>query len=203
MQIARRFTQSLLLAIAAFTLVGCATGPDIRTDYDPQVDFTDYETFGWVSELGTDRAGYSTLTTNYFKSAVRREMEQLGYSWTERDPDLLVNFYASMRERTETYPTAHPYGTFGYGYYGYRYGLYSPWPRYGYGFGPTYGYETVQYTVGTANIDVIDADERQLIWEGVAEGRLTGEELEQPGQAIADTVDDIFARFPTRQNRDQ
>lgn len=198
MQIARIF-QSLILAIVAVALTGCATGPDVRTDYNPQADFTEYQTFGWVSELGTDRAGYSTLTTGYFKESVRREMEQLGYAYAERDPDLLVNFYASIRERTETYPTAHPHGTFGYGYYGYRYGLYSPWPRYGYGFGPAYGYETVQHTVGTANVDVIDAGERQLIWEGVAEGRLTGKELEQPGQAIAETVSDIFDQFPTRQ----
>ena len=194
----RTLARILMSSAFALVLAACATGPDVRTDYNPAVDFKQYETFGWVSELGTDRADYSTLTTNYFKDAVRGEMEQLGYSYTEQNPDLLVNFYASMRERTETRPTAHPYGTFGYGYYGYRYGLYSPWPRYGFGFGPHYGYDTVRYTVGTANVDVIDADERQLIWEGVAEGRLTGEDLERPDQAIANAVNDIFDQFPTR-----
>ena len=194
----RTLARILMSSAFALVLAACATGPDVRTDYNPAVDFKQYETFGWVSELGTDRADYSTLTTNYFKDAVRGEMQQLGYSYTEQNPDLLVNFYASMRERTETRPTAHPYGTFGYGYYGYRYGLYSPWPRYGFGFGPQYGYDTVRYTVGTANVDVIDADERQLIWEGVAEGRLTGEDLERPDQAIANAVNDIFEQFPTR-----
>lgn len=194
----RTLARILMSSAFALVLAACATGPDVRTDYNPAVDFKQYETFGWVSELGTDRADYSTLTTSYFKDAVRGEMEQLGYSFTEQNPDLLVNFYASMRERTETRPTAHPYGTFGYGYYGYRYGLYSPWPRYGFGFGPDYGYDTVRYTVGTANVDVIDADERQLIWEGVAEGRLTGEDLERPNQAIANAVNDIFEQFPTR-----
>ena len=197
----RTLARILMSSAFALVLAACATGPDVRTDYNPAVDFKQYESFGWVSELGTDRADYSTLTTNYFKDAVRGEMEQLGYSFTEQNPDLLVNFYASMRERTETRPTAHPYGTFGYGYYGYRYGLYSPWPRYGFGFGPDYGYDTVRYTVGTANVDVIDADERQLIWEGVAEGRLTGEDLERPNQAIANAVNDIFEQFPTRQQQ--
>lgn len=197
----RTLARILMSSAFALVLAACATGPDVRTDYNPAVDFKQYESFGWVSELGTDRADYSTLTTSYFKDAVRGEMEQLGYSFTEQNPDLLVNFYASMRERTETRPTAHPYGTFGYGYYGYRYGLYSPWPRYGFGFGPDYGYDTVRYTVGTANVDVIDADERQLIWEGVAEGRLTGEDLERPNQAIANAVNDIFEQFPTRQQQ--
>lgn len=194
-----RLIRAFLLAVVALMLTACAIGPDVRTDFNPQVDFTKYDTFGWVSELGTDRAGYSTLTTNYFKESVRREMEQLSYTYTERDPDLLVNFYASIRERTETY-ARYPHAIFGYGYYGYRYGLYSPWPQYGFGFGPRFNYETVHYTVGTANIDVIDADERQMIWEGVAEGRLIGEKFERPGQAIADTVSDIFERFPTRQD---
>ncbi|MBU1189834.1 MAG: DUF4136 domain-containing protein [Gammaproteobacteria bacterium] len=193
-----RSLKKLILSVVALALAGCATGPDVRTDYNPKVDFTDYQTFGWVSELGTDRAGYSTLTTQYFMDAVRQEMDQLGYTYTNMNPDLLVNFYASMRERAESYPTGHPFGMFGYGYYGYRYGLYSPWPRYGFGIGPAYGYETVQYTVGTANVDVVDAENRQLIWEGVAEGRLTGKELKKPGQAIANTVDDIFKKFPTQ-----
>lgn len=194
-----RLTRAPVLAVVALVLTACATGPNVRTDFNPQVDFTKYDTFGWVSELGTERAAYSILTTNYFKESVRQEMEQLGYTYNESDPDLLVNFYANIRESTETYAT-HPSGTFGYGYYGYRYGLYSPWPRYGFGFSPRFGYETVHYTIGTVNIDVIDANKRQLIWEGVAEGRLIGAELEQLDKAIANTVNDIFERFPTRQN---
>ncbi|MDT8408718.1 MAG: DUF4136 domain-containing protein [Wenzhouxiangellaceae bacterium] len=193
----RLFKVALLIA-AGLALGGCATSPDVRTDYNPETDFTEYETFSWVSELGTDRAGYSTLTTKHFKDAVRREMEALGYTYTERNPDLLVNFFASIHERTETYTRPHP--TFGAGYYGYRYGLYTAWPYYGYGFGPNYRVDTVHYKVGTANIDLIDAERRELVWEGIAEGRLTPKELEQPGQAIADTVHDIFEEFPTRQD---
>ena len=34
--------------------------------------------------------------------------------------------------------------------------------------------ETMHYKVGTANIDVVDARRKQLIWVAVAEGRLTG-----------------------------
>jgi len=198
------FIQPLFMALAALVLTACATGPEIRTDFDPEVDFGQYETFDWVDELGTDRAGYSTLTTNYFKRAVRREMEALGYRHTEQDPDLLVNFFARMREESETYARPHPVHSLaphplyfhGAGYYGYRYGLYTAWPYYDFSY-----VNTVRYKVGTANVDVIDADRRQLIWEGVAEERLTGEQLENPGEAIGDAVKDLFRQFPTRRER--
>lgn len=187
----------------ALALSACATGPDVRTDYDPEVDFSQYRTFGWVDELGTDRAGYATLTTNYFKQAVGSEMEALGYSYTERDPDLLVNFFARIREETRTYTRPGPIHALapsplyfhGAGYYGYRYGLYTAWPYYGYD-----TVDTVQYKVGTANVDLIDADARQLIWEGVAEGRLTREALDEPEQAIADAVGELFENFPTQRD---
>lgn len=202
MQFQRSF-HATLLATALVALAGCATGPDVRTDYNPDIDFTQYQTFGWVDELGTDRAGYSTLTTDYFKRAVRNEMEALGYTYTERNPDLLVNFFTRIREETETYARSHPMHTLaphplyfhGAGYYGYRYGLYTAWPYYDFAY-----VDTVQYKVGTANVDVIDAEEKALIWEGVAEGRLTREELDNPGEAIADTVGDLFEKFPTRSN---
>lgn len=179
----------LALACQAL-LTACASGPQLRTDYAPGVDFTAYETFGFARELGTDRAGYTSLITSHFKSAVRAEMEDLGYRYVEDDPDLIVNFYTRVEERSEV--RSRPSMTVGVGYYGYRYGLYSAWPMY------DQQVDTVNYRVGTANIDVVDAGRSQLIWEGVAEGRLTREALENPQPAIEKTVHDLFMRYPTR-----
>src|SRR6056297_2025487 len=185
----------VVLAIACSALVtACATGPQLRTDYDRSVDFTGYETFGFAEELGTDRAGYSSLITSHFKTAVRDEMEALGYRYTETDPDLIVNFYTRVRERSEV--RSRPSMTVGVGYYGYRYGLYTAWPLY------QQEVDTVHYQVGTANIDVVDAERKQLIWEGVAKGRLTREALQNPRPAIERTVHDLFMQFPTRQESD-
>lgn len=182
-----RTLASLLLAV--LLLAGCAaTGPDIRIDYDPTADFSSYRTYGYPDELGTDRAGYSTLVTTYFRDAVDREMENLGYRYTDREPDLLVNFFANARDVTTE--RNRPRMSIGYGYYGYRYGLYGAWPLY------ADGVDTVRYRVGTANVDVVDAERGQLIWEGVAEGRLTQEVMENPRQAISDVVAELFSRFP-------
>ena len=177
------------LIVAAAVLFGCAaTRPDIRTDYDRSADFSTYQTYGFADELGTDRAGYSTLLTTHFKQAVDQEMQRRGYRYTGSNPDLLVNFFANVRHVTTV--RSRPRVVVSYGYYGYRYGMYSAWPLY------ADDVDTVHYRVGTANIDIVDAGRNQLIWEGVAEGRLTREAMENPQPAIESVVAELFSRYP-------
>jgi Domain of unknown function (DUF4136) len=178
------------IAVATLALSACATttGPDYTIDYDRSANLGSFETYGFPEELGTDRAGYSTLITTYFKSAVNREMQKRGYSLDEKDPDLLVNFFSNVRDVTDV--RSSPQASMGYGYYGYRHGLYGAWPMYG------ANVDTVHYKVGTANIDIVDAERMQLIWEGVAEGRIAREDMESPQAAIDAVVTELFQRFP-------
>ncbi|HWM28676.1 MAG TPA: DUF4136 domain-containing protein [Woeseiaceae bacterium] len=171
-------------------LAGCASGPSILSDYDRSADFASYRTYGFEDELGTDRAGYSTLITDHFKRAVGRELEARGYQHAESNPDLLVNFFVAISEKTDVRSTPTP--TAGAGYYGYRYGLYTGWPAY------STDVQTVHYKAGTANIDVIDAKRRQLIWEGVAEGRVRDKALQNPGPAIDALVAELFTQYPAQ-----
>src|SRR5688500_16632669 len=66
------------IAAATLALAGCATtaGPDVTVDYDRTADLASYKTYGFPEDVGTDRAGYSTLVTGYFKDAVNREMQR-------------------------------------------------------------------------------------------------------------------------------
>jgi hypothetical protein len=81
---------SLLFLLAL--LVGCASqrGPDIRVNSATTVDYSRYATFGFPEQTGTDRGGYSTLVTDYFKAAVRTQMEARGYQYVDENHDLLV-----------------------------------------------------------------------------------------------------------------
>jgi hypothetical protein len=179
-------------AVAFAMLAGCATTstPDIHVNQAPDANFTSYGTFGFPEQTGTDRGGYSTLVTSYFKAAVRNQMEQRGYHYVDENPDLLVNFYAKVHERTEVRPD--PSFSAAYGYYGYRYGLYSAWPYY------DDSVRTVTYPNGTANIDVVDARRKQMIWEGVAQGVVSDEDMDHPQESISRVVTQLFARYPGR-----
>jgi hypothetical protein len=184
----RKIFPRLIAPVVMALLSACASGPRIRTDMDPAANFSMYRTYNFASELGTDRAGYSTLITTDFKRAVSREMEARGYRLAE-NPDLLVNFFTSVRDATSVQSTPVVVGM---DYYRYRNGLYVAWPLYG------NDVRTTRYRIGTASIDVVDAARKQLVWEGMAEGRLSSKAQKDPGPAIDKVVTEIFERYPAR-----
>jgi hypothetical protein len=176
-------------------LVGCESTPDVRADYDHGTNFSQYKTFNFVSNPATDRAGYSTLTTQQIESAVTTQMQMRGYTLSDH-PDLLVNFSGKLQAKQEvrSSPSAGPY--YG-GYYGYRRGFYGAWPGYA---NDVY---TVNYTEGTLNIDLVDAFKKQMVWEGVSIARLSKEHLENRQTTINTAVADIFSRYPFRAGQSQ
>ena len=84
---------------------------------------------------------------------------------------------------SQSTPGPGPY----YGYYGYRGGLYA---------GPEV--QTVRYKVGTANIDVVDAKRKVVVWEGIAEQELSDQVMQNPQPAIDNVVTKMFTQFPGR-----
>lgn len=170
-------------------LAACASSPAIKSDYDHQADFSRYRTFGYMSPLGTDKAGYSTLLTERLKDATRGQMEMRGYVYDAANPDLLVNFNGKLQQKTQvTEVPPPPMGP----YYGYRSGFYGGWPGYGWG-------DTVyQYTEGTLNIDLVDARRKQMVWEGVAVGEVQNPDTATSSQNIDKAVAGIFAKYPFR-----
>lgn len=183
-----KFTAATVLAVAL--IAGCATGgnpPNTRIDYDKSADFSVYRTFGFPKETGTDRGGYSTLVTSYFKNSLTTAMEARGYKYSEEKPDLLLNFFMNTRERTEIRPSP----VAGMGYYGYRDGLYRSW----------YDQDrTVNYQVGTINVDIVDAEKKQLVWEGISEGRVSEEALANPKVTINAVVTEMMRKYPGKPN---
>ena len=185
--------RAALNGLASFLLViglaACASGPDIRVDADPSVNITGYRSFGFFSSVATDKAGYSTILSGRLKDATRRELEKAGYAYTDKDPELLVNFNLNVIDKSEIYSTP---STMGYGYYGYRSGMYGAWSGY------PQDIETRNYRQGTLSIDVVDAAKNALVWEGVAEARVTKKMRENPGATLDSVVTQILAGFPPK-----
>lgn len=179
-----------LCALLLTVLAGCASGPSIRVDGDPSVNFGAYRSFGFFEPLATDKAGYSTLLTARLKDAARREMTAKGYTYDEANPELRLNFNVNLVDKTEI--RSSPSVSAGYGYYGYRGGMYGAWGGY------PYDVETTNYKQGTLTVDVVDAARKALVWQGVAEGRITQKVRENPAGAVDAVVTQILAGFPAR-----
>lgn len=177
------------LACAGLLLSACASGPDLRADYDKSADFGKYRTFGFVSQAGTDTAEFRTLATQTLQAAAAREMESRGYTRSE-NPDLVINFKGKLEEKTDIESTPAPYYGPGWGYRGW-YG--APYGAYGYG-----GSEvtTRRYNVGTLVMDVIDRENRQAVFQGGIEGVVTKDMMANKEATIDQAVTHIFSKYP-------
>jgi hypothetical protein len=183
--------KAVALPVVILLASGCASGPDLRSDYDRSANFAEYETYNFFADAGPGDGKYQSLFSKYVEAAIDQEMQARGYRKTDDDPDLLINFNAILQDKTKVTTSPAPYGV---GYYGYRGGFYDPW--YGYG----YAQETnvSQYTEGTFNIDLVDAEKKKLVWECVGVGRVSDKQLENIEGAVKAAVPQYFQNFPFR-----
>jgi hypothetical protein len=177
------------LAIAAMAvLTGCATGPRISSDVDPSADFSRYRSFAFYSPLAIESQGYTTLVSGRMKAAARAQMESRGYAYDEKSPDLWVNLNAFMQEKTDVVSTPEVDYDYYYSYRARRYVAVPYWRD---------RTDVYRYTEGTLNVDLVDARQNKLVWEGVAVGRARAKPEERAARIDA-AITDIFARFPYR-----
>jgi Domain of unknown function (DUF4136) len=158
--------------------------PKIFVNQDPAADFSQYRTYNYEAQLGTDeRRGYRSILSTYLVDAMDIQMQQRGYTKSD-NPDLLINFYVAKEQKIKATQTPTMVGG---GYYGYRSGYYG---AYG-------GYDTTvtQYTQGTLNIDLVDNRTKTLVWEGVAVGRVTDKARENAQLAVNSAVTDTMAKY--------
>lgn len=182
--------KNIFVLLAVLFLTACASSPRIETSQAPEVDFSDYGTFAFVQPLGTDRAGYASLISRQLIFSIRRELEMLGLEYIE-DPaqaDMLVNAHTHLDEKIRIREVADPF--IGPTYWDYRYGFYSAWPSY------ATRTEVMQYSEGTLTIDLIDAGDQMMVWEGTARNRVTEKTRRDAAQVIDEIVVKIFEQFP-------
>ena len=159
----------------------------VRSQVDPAAEFSTYRTYGFVPMPGTNIEGKTTALTIYFMKAIRQEMDSRGYQYTEESPDLWSTSTPMPRAQSTPRRMSRRHMAIR-DYYGYRAGLYNI---------PVVDGGEQEETITTewapANIDVVDARKKVLIWVGIAEGRLTEAMMARPGPAIAKSLGHVRA----------
>jgi hypothetical protein len=177
-----------LIALAAL-VTGCASGPDVRGDYDRSADFGKYRTYNFLSAESGNPADFQSIGQQFLQQAAAREMEARGYVKSDK-PDLIINFKGKLEEKTDIQSTPAPYYGPSYGYRGWGG---APYGAYGYG-----GTEvtTRRYNVGTLVMDVIDSEKRQAVFQGGLEDVVTSKMMQDRQGTISNAVAEIFAKYP-------
>lgn len=176
MRLMSALTASSLAATLAFTLVGCASQPQIHSDYDKTVNASQYRTYAFANKPSQS---YQTLTEKAVRDAVARQMTQRGYT-VAASPDLLV--YVSTKQEEMMHVEGAP-AVSGWG-----------------GYGGWAGYDQTMWASeeGLLTVDVVDSHRKQLVWRGTASQTLPSSGDGFSADKINDAVSQLFTRYPWR-----
>ena len=169
------FMSSLLLASCSSIRV--------FTDYDIEVDFTNYSSFAFYKP-SIDQAEISDLDKRRILKSIESQMTAKGYILAE-NADLLVSIATDEESRVDINNQAWAFG-WGWGF--------NPWM-----WGPMNNQTVSTYNRGVLLIDILDADKKQLIWQGKGSGILTNVTNPEGRQKLIDRyVSAILAKYPIR-----
>lgn len=188
----RSFLAAVILTVL---LAACAPSVKVRSDADPTVDFSQYQAYGFFSQMGVEGDNYSGLLGQHFRDSISSQMDKRGFKQSG-SPQLQINVTigAEDKVRVNTYSDPYLYG----GYYGR--GGYGHYGGMGMGMGYPYGGGTRttvhQYTEAKVYIDLVDSEQHKVVWQGVATFTVTDKIQENIRKTVYDTVDKIFTQFP-------
>ncbi|MBT8254551.1 MAG: DUF4136 domain-containing protein [Flavobacteriaceae bacterium] len=177
----KKLQQTLALVMIGLMLSSCVS-VKVASDFDRDVDFSAYKSFAFYKP-GIDKAEISDLDKKRILRAIDAELLAKGMTKSE-EPDVLVSIFTKSRERINVYNNAWGWGP---GYYGWGW---NPWWG-GYG-----GVSTSTSTEGTLYIDLIDADRKELVWQGIGRGYLNLNNMEKKEERIKEFVNQILERYP-------
>lgn len=178
------------LALILFIGAGCGSSITITTDYDKEIDFNNYKTFGFLKWNEESARIVNDIDRARLEKSVTAELEKRGFKRVDGMGDTMIGFHVIVETKTGTTSYTDHYG--GMGYYG---------RGFGYGYGYPYGgsstttTNTYSYNIGTVIIDQYDSQTKKLMWEGIAQGELEDDRSKREENIQKDMVR-MFANYP-------
>lgn len=165
----------------------------VAADYDSQVNFDDYKTFAFFKP-GIDQAKISDLDKRRILRSIESELIAKGYTKSQ-NPDILISIFTESTQRVDVYNNAWG-GGWGWGGGWYGAGAWGPGFGPGWGWGWNNGPQASVRTEGILFIDFLDADKKNLVWQGSGEGILITKDLSKKEARISLFVNEMMAKYP-------
>jgi hypothetical protein len=175
---------------------------------DQQVEFQEYETYTWASQINDSQNNVYFLNDLILKGkimhAVAHELEARGYRHTEQGADLVVNFRV-FEEPVEITAVPADMGTGYWGpgdFTGGTTGAMGTTTGTGTGIGTTApgaagtAQQTYQLQEGSIIVQLADKESGQVVWQGFASGLTDGNVFSKDEQRITEAVRLIFDTYP-------
>lgn len=166
----------------AFSLLflNSCSSVQVHSDFENGVDFSKYQTYAF-QKSSIDKVEISDIDKRRILRALEKSLSEKGFTKSEQ-PQFLVSFFTKEREQVDVWQNNMAWG-WGWG----------PWWGPGWG-----GTQVSSYTEGTLYIDIIDANSKELIWQGYGVGALNPR-AKNKEERINQFVLEILKRYPPQQ----
>lgn len=175
----KKIMKLLPIVLVAIALTSCSS-VKVAADYDKAVDFNNYKTFAFFKS-GIDKAEISDLDKRRILRAIESELMAKGFTKSE-NPDVLVSIFTKSNQRVDVYNNSWGAGAWGWG-----------GPRWGWGWNSQPNISTS--TQGVLFVDLIDANKKELVWQGQGTGYLS-KNVEKKEERIKEFVSKIIEKYP-------
>lgn len=172
----------MALPLVAMIVLSSCTSVRVLSDYDKQANFNAYKTYAFY-KTGIDQAQVSDLDKKRILRAIDDEMTAKGFVKSD-SPDILISIFTKEKEQVDIY-NGYWGGAWGWGWSPYYWG--------GYYGGPM----ASSRTEGSLYIDIIDAADRELVWQGKGIGNLSDSgNIQKKEERIREFVSEILQHYP-------
>ena len=173
----------ILPLLLLFAVASCSS-VRVYSDYDKKVDFSQYKTYAYYKN-GIDKAEISDLDKKRILRAIDEVMATKGFTKSET-ADMLISINAKSEQNVNM---NNFNGGWGWGF------------GWGWGWDPFWGGNTMVSTSmdGILTIDIIDAKQKELIWQGEGIGYLT-KNVDKKDENVKLFVTEILAQYPPVKN---
>lgn len=172
----------LALPIVALLFLSSCGSVRVLSDYDRDANFNGYNTYAFY-KTGIDKAHISDLDKKRILKAIDSELSSRGMVKSE-DPDILISIFTKEQEQVDIH------NNYGWGWSPYYWG----------GYGPGWGWNNPAVstrTQGSLYIDVIDAENKELVWQGKGVGSLSSSnDIDKKEERIREFVTEILQQYP-------
>lgn len=171
----------IIPVLMLFVLIASCSSVKVAADYDKNANFNEYKTFAFYKP-GIDKAEISDLDKRRILRAIESEMMAKGFTKSE-NPDVLLSIFTKSQQRVDVYNNNWGFGGWGWGGFG------------GWGWGWNQQPMVSTSSEGTLYVDLIDANKKELIWQGMGTGYLS-QKMDKKEERIQEFVSKVMEKYP-------
>jgi hypothetical protein len=173
------------LLILALLFPGCSS-IDVNHDFDPDANFYQYTTYGWLEQPTTSSGSareatmQNQLLDKRIKNAVNAQMTIKGFTQTASNPELLLKYHTGVQDRIDV-------TDWGYTYHGRYWGWQDR------------DISVYNYTEGTLILDFIDSKTKELVWRASATATVDPNATpEQRDKLVNEAAAKMIEKYPPK-----